>query len=108
MAADDLVQIITALCAGGGLWLAIREIAKRWGETKRERIRQDAETERLTITHRYAVAGAPEHRSTGAPEPAGRAVQPGTRFSCAVAGRMTGRALSTANLEPSRHDVTPP
>jgi hypothetical protein len=51
MAPDDLVQLITALCAGGGLWLAVREIAKQVGETRRERIRQDAETERMTIMH---------------------------------------------------------
>ncbi|MEU4427135.1 hypothetical protein AB0F81_41475 [Actinoplanes sp. NPDC024001] len=49
MAPDDLVQIITALCASGGLWLAVREIAKQVGETRRERIRQRGETERVTI-----------------------------------------------------------
>jgi hypothetical protein len=42
VAPDDLVQIFTALCGGGGLWLAVREVAKQVGETRRERIRQKA------------------------------------------------------------------
>jgi len=33
------------------LWLAVREIAKQVGETRRERIRQQAATVRLTIVH---------------------------------------------------------
>ncbi|MET8149378.1 hypothetical protein ACIBSW_34495 [Actinoplanes sp. NPDC049668] len=52
MTAFDLVaQIVTALFAGGGMWLAVREIAKQVGETKRARIREQGQTERLTIAH---------------------------------------------------------
>lgn len=51
MTAADLAPIITGLLTGGGVWLAVREIAKQVGETKRERIRQQAETERWTIEH---------------------------------------------------------
>ena len=75
MTAADLVHIITALCASGGVWLAVREIAKQVGETKRERIRQQAATERLTIEHvmplqenvsRPSEKKKPEKRTLGA------------------------------------------
>jgi hypothetical protein len=47
--ADLVGHLATVLFASGGGWLAVREIAKQVGETKREHIRQDAETMRLTI-----------------------------------------------------------
>src|SRR5687767_4704228 len=37
------------LVVGGGLWMTVATIAKQVGETKRERIRQEAETQRLVI-----------------------------------------------------------
>jgi len=49
--AADLAPIFAALLGGGGLWLAVREIARQVGETKRTRIREEEETRRLTIIH---------------------------------------------------------
>ncbi|MFF5293063.1 hypothetical protein [Paractinoplanes globisporus] len=49
MTAAVLGSIITALCAGGGVWLAVREIAKQWGETKRTQIKEAALTERRML-----------------------------------------------------------
>jgi hypothetical protein len=44
-----LTSVALALFGGGSVWLFGREIARQVGETKREKIRQDAETMRLTI-----------------------------------------------------------
>jgi hypothetical protein len=46
---DLVTQLATGLFAGGGIWLTVREIAKQVGETKRTRIREEGQTERLTI-----------------------------------------------------------
>ncbi|MFC3735783.1 hypothetical protein [Paractinoplanes deccanensis] len=71
MTATELIaQLATALFAGGGAWLAVREIAKQIGETRRERIRQQGETERLTIARAMplpAADSAPAQKAESAP-----------------------------------------
>ncbi|MFC4040327.1 hypothetical protein ACFO1B_17990 [Dactylosporangium siamense] len=67
MTAADLTPLVIALFGGGGLWLAVREIAKQVGETKREKIRQEEETRRLTIAHVLPLPGG-----GGAPSADGR------------------------------------
>jgi hypothetical protein len=49
MTADLVEHLATALFAGGGLWLAVREIAKQVGETRRTRIKEEALTERRML-----------------------------------------------------------
>ncbi|MET7422074.1 hypothetical protein [Dactylosporangium sp. NPDC005555] len=69
MTAADATHIVIALFSGGGVWLLGREIAKQWGETRRERIRQDAETQRLTIVHVLPLPGAVSQPSTSEDQP---------------------------------------
>jgi hypothetical protein len=56
------VAALVALLGGGGLWFAVREIARQVGETTRTRIRDGGETRRLTIMNvmplRPATGGA--------------------------------------------------
>src|SRR4051812_1631235 len=65
MTAADLVHVGIALFGGGGAWLLGREIARQVGETKREKIRQDAETTRLAIKQTMQCqtsVGTSDHR----------------------------------------------
>ena len=68
LASTDLVYVVATvagpLLVGGGLWLTVREIAKQIGETRRERIRQEAETQRLTI---WGVLGLPKEEPPPVP-----------------------------------------
>ena len=44
-----VVAPIMAVLCGGGMWLAVREIAKQIGETSRTRIKERALTERRML-----------------------------------------------------------
>lgn len=69
MTAADLTPMVIALFGGGGLWLAVREIARQVGETRRERIRQDAQTQRTTIAHVLPLPGGVDEPRTSADRP---------------------------------------
>lgn len=58
--AADITTWVAVLFGGGGLWLAVREIAKQIGETKRARINADKEIATAVIARKYPL---PEDRN---------------------------------------------